>query len=268
MKYLPAIDISQWQGTWQNWSEPIIFMKVSGGDAGVYYDSQATNNYNQAKANGKGIGMYHFAGAGDPVVEANFFIRACSPLAENDVLALDWEVQHPDPVGWCTAFVNTVHNKTGVWPLLYINLSTLRSFDWSPVLNNCGLWIAAWTNDPNVNVDTGGRPYVVHQYSGSPLDKDAVWLTMEQFNAYGYHAQPTPAPEPQPEPTPNPEPTPAPAPEPTPAPTPEPAPEPKPTPTPTPTPEPAKEVSSLPAIFIAIATAIGLLFALLIGLFN
>lgn len=194
---LDAVDISQWQGPYQDYGTPIVFMKVSGGDDGLYFDSQAANNYNQARAQGKGVGMYHFAGAHDPIVEADFFIRACSPLAENDVMALDWEVQHPDPVAWCLAFVTRVHDQTGVWPLLYINLSTLRAYDWSPVLANCGLWIAAWTGDPNVNVNTGGHPYVVHQWQGSPLDRDAVWLTMEQFNAYGFHAnQPTPSPEP------------------------------------------------------------------------
>jgi lysozyme len=94
MGYLAAVDISQWQGAYKDYGTPIVFIKVSGGDDGVYYDSQANNNYNQAKAAGKGIGMYHFAGGKDPVVEADFFVKACSPLEEGDVLVLDWEVQH------------------------------------------------------------------------------------------------------------------------------------------------------------------------------
>lgn len=236
MNYIDAVDISQWQGVYQDYGTPIVFMKVSGGDAGVYYDSQATGNYYGAKAQGKAVGLYHFAGGTDPVVEANFFVRACSPLEDSDVLALDWEVQHPDPVGWCNIFMSVVHDQTGVWPLLYINLATLRAYDWSPVLNNCGLWIAAWTGDPNGDINTGSHAYVVHQWQGSPLDRDAVWLTMEQFKAYGYHAQiqepPTP-PAPTPQPTPS---DPVPMPEPTPPvstpiePTPEPTPEPEPTP--------------------------------------
>jgi lysozyme len=219
MGYLAAVDISQWQGAYKDYGTPIVFIKVSGGDDGVYYDSQANNNYNQAKAAGKGIGMYHFAGGKDPVVEADFFVKACSPLVEGDVLVLDWEVQHTNPVEWCRVFAQRVHDLTGVWVLLYINLATLRAYDWSPVLNNCGLWIAAWTGDPNIDVNTGGHPYVVHQYRGAPLDLDAVWLTMDQFKRYGYHT-PQPAPTPAPQPVPVPTPAPAPAPTPTPIPVP------------------------------------------------
>lgn len=237
MDYIPAVDISQWQGPYQDYGTPIVIMKMSGGDAGLYFDSRASENYYGAKSQGKAVGLYHFAGGGNAQAEADFFVKACSPLEENDVLVLDWEISHPDPIGWCNAFVDRVHELTGIWPLLYINLATLRAFDWSSVLAKCGLWIAAWTNDPNVDINTGGRPYVVHQYQGSPLDRDAVWLTMEQWNAYGYHApaptpDPTPAPSPQPDPVPTPEPTPDPTPDPTPTPTPEPEPTPDPTPTP------------------------------------
>jgi len=85
-----------------NNGDPAIAIKMSGGDDGLYYDSQATNNYNHAVAAGKVPIGYHFAGAKDPIAEADFFVRSMNPLAENDVLALDWEVSHPDPVGWCT----------------------------------------------------------------------------------------------------------------------------------------------------------------------
>jgi hypothetical protein len=239
MQYIPAVDISQYQGAYKDYGTPIVFMKMSGGDAGLYYDAQASGNYYGAKSQGKGVGLYHFAGGGNPVAEADFFVKACSPLEENDVLVLDWEVQHANPVEWCRQFAQRVHDLTGVWVLLYINLATLRAYDWSPVLSNCGLWIAAWTGDPNVDINTGGFPYVVHQYRGSPLDLDAVWLTMEQFNRYGYHAStPAPQPEPTPVPVPVPEPVPVPTPEPVPTPTPEPTPVPVPVPTPTPTPEP------------------------------
>jgi hypothetical protein len=237
MAHLEAVDISQWQGNYKDYGTPIVFMKVSGGDNGVYYDSQATNNYNSAVAQGKAVGMYHFAGGKDPIVESNFFIRACSPLAENDVMALDWEVSHPDPVGWCKAFVENVHNQTGVWPLLYINLSTLRSHDWSPVLNNCGLWLAAWNGNPEADIDTGGHPYVMQQYQGSPLDRDAWFGTLDQFKKYGWHNAPQPQPVPEPQPAPAPAPSPAPEPVPAPTPEPEPTPEPSPVPAPSPTQE-------------------------------
>jgi hypothetical protein len=35
---LPAKDISRWQGTWQDTGEPIVMIKMSGGDAGLQED--------------------------------------------------------------------------------------------------------------------------------------------------------------------------------------------------------------------------------------
>lgn len=225
--WTPALDISQYQSG-DGYGEPIIMIKVSGGDAGLYYDARATQHYYAAQNSGKAIGMYHFAGATDPIAEADFFIRACSPLAENDVMALDWEVGHPDPVGWCTQFVNHVHDATGVWPLIYMNAATVKAHDWSPVLRNCGLWLAHWGYTPDEDIP-GVPPYVMHQYQGSPLDLDAFFGTVDQFKKYGYHnATPQPVPTPVPvepvptpvpevpdppatEPTPNPEPVPVPS---------------------------------------------------------
>lgn len=244
MGFVKALDVSQWQGS-INWSavkkagNDIAIMKMTGGDAGLYVDSKANANYYGAKAAGMALGMYHFAGGKNATNEADFFIAACSPLEKNDVLVLDWEVPHSNPVAWCTEFVNRVHSRTGIWPMIYMNLSTLNSYNWSPVLKNCGLWVAAWNNNPNATLNTGGKIYIMHQYTSSGsvpgiagrVDLDAWWGTVAQFQKYGY--QP---PAPKPTPAPAPKPTPTPTPVPTPTPTPPPAPQPSPTPTPNPDP--------------------------------
>src|ERR1035437_1844760 len=198
---IPAKDISRWQGTWQDTGEPIVMIKMSGGDSGLYFDSQASNNYNQAKAAGKHVGGYHFAGNTNAVAEANYFLQAMSPVAENDVYALDWEL----PVGtagaveWCQTFTQTIHNKIGVWPLIYMNLNTLNSYAWAPVLANCGLWLADWNNNPAGTISTVNT-YVMQQYSDGPVyDHDEWFGSLEEFDAYGYHApSPTPAAAPTP----------------------------------------------------------------------
>lgn len=219
-------DISHWQGQYNMAAnkDPIIVIKMSGGDAGLYYDSQASRNYNNAIAAGKGVGMYHFAGGKDPIAEADFFIKAVSPLAENDVLILDWEVANPNPVGWCTTFVNHVHDRTGVWPWVYMNMSTANARDWSPVFNNCGYWCAAPSYGFN---DTLPVKYAQIAQQGpivNGVDTNAFFGTIEQFKKYGYHQAPAPAPAPVPIPQP---PAPVPPPEP-PAPAPAPVPAPKP----------------------------------------
>lgn len=198
---IQACDISQYQPS-DNYDEQIVLIKVSGGDAGLYYDSKATQHYYAAQNAGKAIGMYHFAGGTDPIAEADHFIRACSPLAQNDVLALDWEVHHANPVEWCRQFIKRVKDSTGVTPLIYMNTSTENAYDWTPVIQqNVGLWLADYRYSPDENCPITHWPtYVMHQYTSTPYDKDAWFGTVEQFKAYGYQggtdvSTPSPAPE-------------------------------------------------------------------------
>lgn len=253
----PARDISKYQGAWQDTGEPIVMIKMSGGDDGLYMDSQAAGNYSGAVGAGKAVGGYHFAGNTNPVAEATYFLQAMSPLAENDVYALDWEL----PVGtsgaveWVQTFMQTIHDKINVWPLIYMNLNTLNSYDWSPILANCGLWLADWAVSPDQNIPTL-HTYVMQQYSDGPVyDHDEWFGTIEEFKAYGYHAAPTSSPPVPTPPAPNPAPVPTP-----PAPTPEPPspapptdtpsdPSPAPSPTP-PSPTPAPPSVNIPTVII------------------
>lgn len=187
---------------------------MSGGDDGLYYDSKASQNYRGAIAAGKAVGMYHFAGGGDPIAEAEYFLRACSPLAENDVLVLDWEIQHANPVEWCRAFIQHIKDKTGVTCMIYMNTSTENVLDWTPVINlGCGLWVADYRFTPAQNVPIHRwKTYIMHQYTSTPLDRDVFFGTVDQFKKYGYHAPVAPAPAPAPLPATPPAPAPAPVP--------------------------------------------------------
>ena len=243
-------DVSYAQGEYNMDADPnpVIAMKMSGfyyGSKTSYYDVQAARNYNNAIRTGKLPMLYHFAGGADPIAEADFFVGACSPLAENDVLVLDYELtgsMNPpgDPVAWCNAFADRVHERTGVWVIFYTYRSLLNSYDFSSLLQKCGLWVADYSISPDGDVPTNGHNYIMHQYQGSPLDTSASYISVDVLKKYGYHAAvpapiPTPTP-PAPEPTPTPEPTPPPipVPDPVPIPTPEPTPVPEPTPTPLP----------------------------------
>lgn len=211
MSYIKALDVSRWQGD-INWAAvkaagyEIAVIKVSGGDDGLYIDSKAGKNFREAQANGFALGTYHFAGGTDANAEAEYFVNACSPLDENQVLVLDWEVQHADPVGWCNTFVTKVHELCGVWPLIYMNGSTLNSQDWTPVTANCGVWVAWYGQDPNNDLPVK-YPYIMHQYTSGGsvpgiqgnVDLDAWYYDIATWNKYGYHAPvvaPAPAPAP------------------------------------------------------------------------
>lgn len=249
---VPAKDISRWQGTWQDTGEPIVMIKIGGGDDGLYYDSQANNNYNQAKAAGKHVGGYWFIGwTAGPAQEASFYVRGMMPFTENDVYALDIESGSVPVPGnapdYVAQMVDYIHSQTGVWPLLYMNLSTLNAHNWDSLLANCGLWLADWAVSPDATIPTN-HTYVMQQYSDGPnYDHDEWFGTVEEFDKYGYHAaQPAPAPAPQPTPAPTPAPEPAPAPTPEPQPTPTSTPTPEPTPAPVPVPEPTPSPAPKP----------------------
>lgn len=199
MSYQKGVDVSFYQGTinWKAVNVPIVMIKMSGGDAGLYLDPRAAINYKGAVKAGKAVGGYHFGGGKlKPEIEADYFVKAMSPLAENDVMALDCEAylaRKSDVVKWCTVFMQRVHDKTGIWPLIYMSLSTFNAHNWTPVTKNCGLWLAAWNNNPNGNLTKS--TYVMHQYSDKGVvpgikgyvDLDAWFGTINQFKKYGYH---------------------------------------------------------------------------------
>jgi GH25 family lysozyme M1 (1,4-beta-N-acetylmuramidase) len=258
--FTQGLDVSRWQGQ-IDWDQvrsagyEIAIIKVTGSDAGDYVDPRAGLNYDGARNAGLAFGTYHFAGGTDPIHEAEYFVSVCSPLDENQVLILDWEVQHPDPVGWSEQFVGRVHDLTGLWTPLYMNGSTRNAYDWTRgILANCAFWIAWYGRSPEEVLPVNGS-YIAHQYTstgsvpgiGGNVDLDAWFIDVPTFNKYGWHAsQPAPdpvPPAPAPDPvTPEPEPTPDPTPAPAPAPLPEPTPAPEPSkPTPVPTPKPSTD---------------------------
>jgi GH25 family lysozyme M1 (1,4-beta-N-acetylmuramidase) len=264
MAFLDFIDVSRWQGNidWhavRNAGIEGAIIKISGGDDGLYYDPKASQNYYAAKGAGLLVGGYHFAGHTNPVTEAEFFVNGMKPFVENDVFVLDYDSDTGDAVGWCDAFVNRVHELTGVWCIIYVNGSTRNAHDWTPVAAKCGFWIAWYGKDPNQDLPVDGT-YVMHQYTSSGqvagvagnVDMDAVYMSPEQFSLYGFHEPVVPVtppvpviPPPTPEPTPVPVPEPTPEPIPTPVPTPDPVPTPEPQPVPVPVPAPQPQESFL-----------------------
>lgn len=209
-------DISYAQGAYNMDAnpDPMVMMKMSGGDDGLYYDSQASRNYNNAVRLGKIPFMYHFYGGGNPVAEADWFVKASSPLADGDGLAVDiergstWNPQtDPGAVAKVTALVNHIHDVTGVWAWVYMNISTANMYDWSPVFNNCAYWCAA----PSFGFDESIPVKYPQTAQQGPIvggvDTDAVFVnTLDQLKKFTYHQAPAPTPQPIPVPVPSPPP--------------------------------------------------------------
>lgn len=121
------------------------FVKCSEGTG--YVDRYYQINKALARAAGVVFGAYHFARGGDPIKEAEYFLSLIGPLQNGDIIILDWEIDHKDPVGWCLSWLKHVESKLGFKPLLYTNEARVKSFNWKPVSDkNFGLWVAKYAS--------------------------------------------------------------------------------------------------------------------------
>lgn len=179
MADMHGIDVSGWQSSTVTCAAPGDFaiVKVTGG---TYF----TNARWRAQADctlrsGKALGLYHYAndGApGDAVAEADRFVSYATPYLGRALLALDWESQGNYAWGngdWIRRFVNRVHDRTGVWPMVYASASAVWQIP-SDVRANCGLWVAQYAN---MNA-TG--------YQSAPWNLGAAGEAMRQYTSSGY----------------------------------------------------------------------------------
>lgn len=135
----------------------IAIMKATQGTG--YTNPDFHRAIQQAKNAGQGVGAYDFAVTGvNPTAEANHFINVTRPYIGKGVLPiLDWEPASPCNVDWALTWLQKVEAAYGVKPMIYMNISTENSCNWSRVVQgNYGLWIA------------GGRHY------NTVLTKDQV----------------------------------------------------------------------------------------------
>lgn len=189
-----GVDISHWQGSpnfdyLRSAGTEFCITKLTEGT--TYRDPTSRRNRSEAKRAGMISGIYHFAKAGNAIREADFFVDTAGDVSE-ELLVLDWEVKHADPVGWCLTWLNRVFERTGCRPLIYINKSTRNGFNWSPVIaGNFGLWLASYdgvTDQPAAN----GWAVAMKQYTSSgrvagiagDCDRDAFYGTVGQLRKY------------------------------------------------------------------------------------
>lgn len=200
---LKGIDVSHHQSTGislDGWD--FVICKATEGNG--YTDETCNTHYQRAKAQGKKLGVYHYARpdlGNTPEAEAEWFLSQIKGYIGEAILALDWEDKSLNyPVSWAKAWLDYVYRETGVRPLLYISRCPVNEMNWSSVANaDYGLWVADYTgNKPNVK---WWSFYALWQYtSGGNLDKNIFYGDRTAWDKY---ANPKGTPEPTPEPTPS-----------------------------------------------------------------
>lgn len=212
---LRGIDISKWQGVGTgDQAADFIICKATEGVG--YVDPLCDKHYQRAKAQGKLLGVYHFArpDKNTAEAEAEFFVKNIKGYIGEALLALDYEVA-PYSDDWAYAFCAKVHELTDVWPVVYMSASKVNGFNWSKTAKECGLWIAGYPkkynvkNPPEPGVEdmpykTGAwKTWAIWQYTSSAgtLDRDIAYMDREAWKKYANPAS-SATPEPQPTPTP------------------------------------------------------------------
>lgn len=217
-----GIDISAWQRGIDLSVVPADFVIIKATEGTDYVSDDCDRAYQQAKASGKKVGVYHFAdGQSSGAIEANYFIDHCSGYVGEAILILDWEAdalsQGP---GYAKEFLDTVQSRTGVKPMIYMSGSVANQYDWSSVVaGDYGLWVAYYSiesiNGYNPDAESYGLNYwseaAILQYTSGGnlpgyngrLDLNVFYGDSNAWDAYAGNkgGGNTPQPQPQPEQT-------------------------------------------------------------------
>ena len=180
-----GVDVSNWQCDIDTYALDADFV-VAGATWGIggFNNMCLTNGVNQAANyqlgravdSGKSIGVYHYAMGRDASAEADFFVDNVRGYVGNAVLVLDWESQDNPQFGngaWIETWVRHVHDRTQVWPIVYVQASALGQLN-SFVREHCGVWVAQYAS----MAATG--------YQEVPWLYGAYGEAMRQYTSNGY----------------------------------------------------------------------------------
>lgn len=215
--HMNGVDIASYQAALDCGKIDADFVIIKATQGTTYVNPEFGRHYAQAAAAGKLIGAYHYASGTDAEKEADRFLQIIGHRIGDCILCLDWEHNRGGgenyvygtaaEVGWCKRFADRIHDKTGVWPIMYMSASVTRRRDWSQVAEHCGLWMAQyadysltgyqaepWTDGKTCGA--WGRNILIHQYTPSGsisgyrctkqhcLDLDISYISRDQWTAY------------------------------------------------------------------------------------
>ncbi len=194
-----GIDVSDWQG-YINYAE----VKNSGIDVVYIKSSQGSNwkdpyfelNYENAKANGLKVGVYHFLTATNTEAaqqEAEFFVSVISGKQIDCKLAMDFEVfggigtYEINQVS--KVFLSKVEELTGKEMVIYSDLYNATNIFDEELANKYPLWLAyygdynylrnesaSWENFIGVQYEDNGRINGINGYVDRDLYSEKIFL--------------------------------------------------------------------------------------------
>lgn len=182
---LRGIDISSWQ-TGIDLRHVIIangldFVVVKATEGCAFVEDTCDYWVQTCISNDTLFGVYHFARHNEPEAEADFFIDACEGYVGHGILVLDTETGQTGE--WCQRFVDRVHARTGVYPIVYMSSNGAQrgKFIETAIPRTCGLWEAFY---PSASTSFDDMP----EYSGptDPWEFGAMWQFTSSGRLIGY----------------------------------------------------------------------------------
>ena len=158
-----------------------------------YVNPKCNHQWDLAGQLGKKRGLYHYAGGGNPVAEAQYFINNIKNYVGQGMLIIDWEGYQNSSWGnsnWVRQFVDEVHRLTGVWCVIYVQESALNQV--ANCAKDCAVWVAkyasmnwnSWTV-PNMNVSSGAFSSIAGwQYTGGDMDRSIWYLDASAWDKF------------------------------------------------------------------------------------
>lgn len=128
----------------------MIVIKATGADDGLYTDSLFTHNRDAARKAGLTCWFYHFKGAGDPVAQANYFVKTVGPLKPNERLVLDDENEPTINTSFISKFAARVKKLTGQDIVVYSNLGRFKPVPYQTWVASYGVNDGKPHDKPNV----------------------------------------------------------------------------------------------------------------------
>lgn len=201
-----GIDISSHQTGINLSAVPCDFVIIKATQGTSYVNGDLKRQYQQAIANGKKVGLYHYASNGGATAEAMHFLNICKGINAigSAILFLDWEWdsnKNFGDVGYAKQFLDYVFASTRITPFIYMSKSVCRSYDWSGVAKY-PLWAAQYANNQTTGykdspwTDSHGfgawTAPLIYQYSSrgrlpgynANLDLDIAYMTPDEWDGY------------------------------------------------------------------------------------
>ena len=179
--YVDGLDVSHWQGT-INWPEVVeagyVFTFAKGTEGVGWTDRKFHENMINGVDAGEMMGIYHFArpDLGNKAAdEANYFLDVVGDYLKSGYLRPVLDLEVGSSLGktvlsnWAIEWMETVKNRTGISPLIYVNPSYIHYY-LTEAVTEYDLWVAHWTCEPEPSYyypNTGmWRDWAFWQYYG------------------------------------------------------------------------------------------------------